>query len=347
MNAEATKGKKTDEPTGGALRSEPKAPSRLQAFGVTRIGAVYVLIGIIVVFSLWRPEVFPTITTLKSVLNENAVIAIVSLSLIIPLCTGVFDLSIGNVMAVCSVMLAWMIVEQGVSLPVAIAAALVVALIVGMVNAFIIVVIGIDSFIATLGTGALLQAVTLLISKGQAIASTELNTSLGNVATTNLGGIQITVFVALVIAAAIWWMLEHTVTGRRLYATGFNEEATRLAGVPTRRLRFGSLLASALIAGIAGILLTAQVGSGSPDIGPAYLLTAFATAFLGATQIKSGRFNAVGTIIGVLLIGTGTAGLTLVGAQPWALSMFTGLVLIVSLVLTRLERKQVRAGRHA
>ena len=101
-------------------------------------------------------------------------------------------------------------------------------------------------------------------------------------------------FYCAVVAVAIWYLLEHTATGRRLYATGFNPDAARLAGVPVNRLRFLSLVASGTLAGATGIVLASILGSGSPTAGTPYLLPAFAAVFLGATQLKNGRFNAGG-----------------------------------------------------
>ncbi len=317
----------------------------LRATRVQKIGAVYVLAAIIILFSLWKPALFPTVATLKSVLNENSIAALAALALVVPLATGVFDLSIGYVMALASVLLASMIVEHHMAVALAVVISLAVSLLVGLTNAFFVVIVGIDSFIATLGTGSLLAAFSLLISKDETVTSAAMNTQLGKIATSEVIGLQVPVFVALGVAILIWFLLERTVTGRRLYATGFNEEAARLAGVRTRRLRFAGLTTSAFVAGIAGLLLTAQIGAGDPEIGPAYLLDAFAAAFLGATQIRSGRFNAAGTIIAVLVLGTGTAGLTIVGAEAWALNMYTGVVLLIALALTKLERGQVRSGK--
>src|SRR4029078_10851328 len=98
----------------------------------------------------------------------------------------------------------------------------------------------------------------------------------------------------------------------------------RLAGVRVERLRFLSLIASGTLAGFAGIVLASTLQSGSPAGGPPYLLPAYAAAFLGATQLKHGRFNAWGTIIAVLLLGTGTTGLALANAPPWAAKLFCG-----------------------
>jgi ribose transport system permease protein len=314
---------------------------------VQKIGAVYVLFVIVVIFSVWKPSLFPNWTTAKSVVNENAIAALAAMAIIVPLCTGTFDLSIGNVMALVSVSLAWLIVQHGVGIGLAIVIVLGMALLVGVFNAFIVVVLGIDSFIATLGSGAVLQAINYLISKDETVTNPHMSSAFGSIAQSSVGGIQVPVFVVVAIALGLWWLLEHTVTGRRLYAIGFNEEASRLAGVRTKRLRFMGLMISATLAGIAGVMLTSQIGSGSPDVGPAYLLDAFAAAFLGATQIRAGRFNAAGTLIAVLVLGVGTTGLTIVGAQAWALSLYTGVVLIIALALTRIERRQVQTGHAA
>jgi ribose transport system permease protein len=313
--------------------------------GIDRFGAVYVLAAIVILFSILAPDTFPTWDTAKSILNENATIAIIALALVVPLSTGVFDLSIGNVVALITVTVAWLVVEQNVPVGLALGLAVALGVCVGVVNALIVVGIGIDSFIATLGTGAVLQAINLLISNEETVTSAHLNTELGNIATANVFGIQLPVMVAIVVALLIWWLHEHTVTGRRLYATGFNAEASRLAGVRTKRLRSMGLLVSSFVAGIGGIMVVARVGAGSPDVGPSYLLDAFAAAFLGATQIRNGRFNAFGTIIAVLVLGAGTNGLTQIGAAAWTLQMYTGVVLLAALALTRIEQTQILKGK--
>jgi ribose transport system permease protein len=143
----------------------------------------------------------------------------------------------------------------------------------------------------------------------------------------------------LVVAIAMWFLLEHTATGRRLYATGFNLNAAKLAGVRVQRLRFLSLVVSGSLAGVTGLVLASTVGSGDPSAGTAYLLPGFAAAFLGATQLKHGRFNSFGTLIAVLLLGTGTTGLALASAPQWAADMFVGVVLLASLAVTGIQRR--------
>ena len=158
---------------------------------------------------------------------------------------------------------------------------------------------------------------------------------------------------ALVVAAVIGFLLHRTPTGRRLYAVGFNRDAARLAGIRTDRLRVGALLCSSLLAGATGIVLAASVGSGSTTNGTPYLLPAFAGVFLGATQIRPGRFNAWGTVLAVLLLGTLTTGFSLAGVSQWIQQLVAGLVLVVALMVagrgalrTGLGRRREAARRH-
>jgi len=312
--------------------------------GIDRFGAVYVLAGIVVLFTVWKGTTFFRWGTAQAIINESAISALAALSLLVPLSAGVFDLSIGYVIALSSVTVAWLVVSVHLSIGAAIAVALAMALAAGLLNGLVVVRLKIDSFIATLGTGSVLAAVNLLISGDESVTNNHLYSGLGRIVVASVGGVQVPAFIALAVALILWWLFEHTVTGRRLYATGFNEEASRLAGVRTQRLRFGGFLVSAVVAALAGILLTGQVGSGSPDVGPTYLLDAFAAAFLGATQIRKGRFNPFGTILAVLVLGTGTTGMTIAGASPWTLDMYIGVVLIVALILTKIERQPERSA---
>jgi ribose transport system permease protein len=312
-----------------------------------RIGAVYVWLGIIVLFSLWAPETFPSLATAKQILNSNAITALAALAITIPLAARVFDLSFAGVMTLTGVAVAHLIAKDGVPLIPAIALALAIGLGVGVINGVVVVVMRIDSFIGTLATGSLIAALITMVTNEVPITDAKLGGAFADIGQTNVGGVTLAVVYCAVVAVGIWYLLEHTATGRRLYATGFNPDAARLAGVGTDRLRFASLVASGGLAGATGIVLASTLGSGSPSAGSPYLLPAFAAAFLGATQLKNGRFNAGGTIIAVLLLGTGVTGLALANAPQWAGDMFVGVVLIAALALTGLQRRTTTGRRRA
>jgi ribose transport system permease protein len=234
------------------------------------------------------------------------------------------------------------IANDGIPVVPAVLMGLAIGVAIGAVNAVVVVVMRIDSFIATLATGSLIAALITMITHETPISSVKLGGGFSKIGQTSVSGVTLPVIYFAVVAFAIWYLLEHTATGRRLYATGFNPDASRLAGVKVSRLRFLSLVASGGLAGFAGIALASTLGSGSPTAGTPYLLPAFAAAFLGATQFKHGRFNAPGTIIAVLLLGTGTTGLGLASAPQWAGDMFVGVVLIAALAVTGIQRRAVR-----
>lgn len=305
-------------------------------FGLRNIGAIYLWILLVILFSILAPDTFPQWNTVRTVLNQNAITGIVALALVVPLSTNLFDLSIGAAVGFCNVLVAWMLVDQGMPIIVAIVLTLVSGLLIGLINGIVTVTWKIDSFIGTLATGALLAAGSSMVSGDQSIIGPALGGTFGDLATVGIGGISLPVLLMLAVAATLWYMLNYTVAGRRIYATGFNAQASRLAGIKTNKLQFNALVLSGSVAGIGGILLASQVSSGSPEIGSPYLLTAYSAVFLGATQF-GGRFNAWGTVVAVLILGTGKTGLVLIGAPVWASNIFIGSVLLASLGIAKLE----------
>jgi ribose transport system permease protein len=312
-----------------------------QRLSVRTIGAIYVWIAIIVIFSMISPDAFPTEQTAKSILNQYAITGIVALSLVVPLAAGVYDLSIGAIVAFAGVLVAYLLEHTSMS-PVVVGALVMLAcLALGLVNAFVVTGLKVNSFIATLGTGAIITSVTSAVSADQTITG-RVGEGYGKLATVNLQGITLPVIYLLVIMAALGYWLERTESGRQFYATGFDNETARLTGVPVTRLVTLSFLTSSLISGFAGMVLAARISAGSPDAGAAYLIPAFSAAFLGATQLRGGRFNPWGTVIGVMLLGTGNIGLLVSGGPTWTPSLFEGCVLIAAVALTAVNRGSVR-----
>jgi ribose transport system permease protein len=308
------------------------------------IGAIYVLVIIVIVFTFWAPKTFFTVDTVKQILDGNAVTALAALAIIVPMSARVFDLAFAYVMSLSGVTAAHFIVNDHYGLTVSILLGLGAALIVGLINAIVVVVMKIDSFIGTLATGSLVQAFITYFTNDATINNAKLSGTFSSIGQNTFHGLTYGVFYALALAIVLWLFLEHTATGRRIYATGFNAEAARLANIRINRLRFVSLLASSLIAGFAGIILASSISAGSPTAGTPYLLPAFASVFVGATQLKRGRFNAWGTLIAVVMLGTGVVGLGLASAPAWGSDMFTGVVLIAALASTGIQRRTLRRG---
>ena len=313
--------------------------------GPSNIGAIYVLLLEIIVFSIWAPSTFPTAATVKQILDNYAITLMAALAIIVPLAARTFDLSFAYVMSLSGVAAAHFIVINHINnVALAMILGIGVAMIVGLINGFVVIVLRVDSFIGTLATGSLVTAFITYLTHDNPITSLKLNGTFTNVSQHLVGGVIVAVYWALGLAVVLWLFMEYSSTGRRLYAVGFNPEAAKLANIRVDRLRFGSLMTSATLAGFAGVMLASSISSGSPSAGTDYLLPAFAAAFVGATQFKRDRMNAWGTVVAVLMIGTGVVGLGLVNAPLWAQQMFIGVVLIAALAVTGLQQRSLWKG---
>lgn len=320
-----------------------RSPIKWSSFHPRNIGVIYLYLLIWVVFTMWVPDTWLTWLTHRSVLNANAVLVVVAIGLLVPLASGVFDLSIAGTISASAVMVSWAMVEAGWSVPLAIFAALLVGFVVGNVNGFLVVKIKIDSFIATLGMSSILTAFAVWRSNNRSILG--FPESFKSLATEFAFGLNKTVIVALVLSFVLWFVLEHTALGRYLFATGGAREAARLAGVQTDRYVWGALVTSAMFASLGGVLLAAQFGSTQAQSGSPYLLPAFAAAFLGSTQFKR-RFNVWGTVLAVIVLQSGVKGLQLAGVgSTWIEALFFGVALIVAVGFSS-YRKRVHGGER-
>jgi ribose transport system permease protein len=320
-----------------------RSPIKWKSFSPRNIGVVYLYALIWIVFMIWTPDTWTMWLTHRSVLNSNAVLMVVALGLLVPLSAGVFDLSIAGTISASSVMVSWGMVEAGWSTPVAIGSALLVGLIVGNVNGFLVVRIKIDSFIATLGMSSILTAFAVWRSNNRSILG--FPEGFKNLATEFGAGLNKTVILALIAAIVLWFIFEHTAVGRYLFATGGAREAARLAGVQTDRYVWGSLVTSAMVASVGGVMLAAQFGSTQAQSGSPYLLPAFAACFLGSTQFKR-RFNVWGAVLSVFVLQSGVKGLQLAGVgSTWIESLFFGVALIVAVGLSS-YKKRVHGGQR-
>jgi ribose transport system permease protein len=306
--------------------------------------AVWLLV--IALFGVLEPDTFLTSANFQTIFGSQAVLAVLTLGLLLPLTAGDYDLSVASVLSLSAMVTALLDVNEGWPVGLAVLAAIVAATLVGVANGALVVWLELDSFITTLGTAAVVSGVVLWISGSETVGG--VSDSLVNpVITWEILGIPLAFWYGLVLCAALWYVLDLTPLGRRLLFTGRGRSVARLSGVRVGSARFGALVGAAAIAGFAGVLYAGTNGGADPSSGGDLLLPAFAAAFLGATQLKHGRFNAGGTLIAVLLLGTGVTGLALANAPQWAGDMFVGVVLIASLALTGLQRRTTAGRRGA
>ncbi|RDI30288.1 monosaccharide ABC transporter membrane protein (CUT2 family) [Rhodococcus sp. AG1013] len=297
------------------------------------------LLAMIIGFTIALPGVFLTSSNLVAVVNNQAIAAIVALGLLFPLAAGVFDISIGGVITLSVISSASMFQATSGRMPViaVIVVALLAGSLAGFVNGLLVVRLQIDPFIVTLGTGSVFLGLSQLVANGKAV-SENIPTAFTDLGRGEILGIPNPIVCVIVLAAIVYYVLEHTPLGRMIYATGAGREASRLAGVPTDHILYLAFWASAFCAALAGLVYTARIGTGQPDVGGQYLLPCYAAAFLGSTMIKPGRFNVPGLLVGLAIIAIGINGLQLWGIPFWVISTFQGGALVLAVVLTKIRK---------
>jgi len=316
-----------------------RASSRIWAIGA-QYGVAIALLLIIVVFSILLPNTFPTLGNARTIVNSSAVVLILALAATLPLRTGGFDLSIAGTMVVSAALIA-VLTANGVPWGLALIAVLAIGLAIGAINAFLIVNLGLDGFVVTLGTLTALEGIALAISNGEIL--TGVSPKVISITTTPLFGIQAMTWYAWILVAALWYLYDRTPAGRYLLFVGGSPDASKLAGLPVTRIRTLALMGAGLLSAFAGFLLAGSFGAVDTSIAGQYLLQPYAAAFLGATTIAVGRFNALGTLIGLYLLVVGIAGLQLYGATEWATNLFNGCALVAAITFAKLASN--RRGR--
>ena len=308
-------------------------PRRTLLPGLGRASVLYLLALVLVIFGLWIPDTFLSQATFKIVLGDQVVIGILGLAVLVPLSAGAFDLSCGAMLAFSLVIMSWFQAETGLHPLLSAIIALAACGGVGFLSGMLVVKFHVNSFIATLGMSQVLAAATLWISENRQIVGV-FSEGFLDFGRRQLFGLPIVVYYLVAIALVIWYVLECTPLGRHLLATGANAEAARLAGVRTDRMVWGSLVVSATVAGLAGIVYGAKVGSFSNTFGPPLLFPAFAAVFFGSTQFKN-RPNVWGTIAAVYTLAFGVKGLQLAfsGGVYWITPLFNGLALLIAVAL--------------
>jgi|Cruoilmetagenom7_1024161.scaffolds.fasta_scaffold07163_2 ribose transport system permease protein len=302
-----------------------------------RYGLVIAWIVMILLLGIFKPDQMFAWNSYASMLGSNAMIVVLTLALIIPLTTGDFDLSVASVMGLSSMLIAVLNVKLGFPIAGAIIVALAVGAMVGLVNAFFILYFGVHSLIVTLGTGYFINGLILWVANSGTISGVSMGLVKAVILTRFLG-IPIGFYYALILTGVIWYVFQHTSMGRRLLFVGRGREVARLSGVNVNKVRTGALVAASTMAAFAGVLYTGMRGAADPSSALAFLLPAFAAAFLGSTAIYPGRFNAPGAFVAVFFLSTGIMGLNFLGVDSFVQNLFYGGGLVIAVSISQLIR---------
>ncbi|MGV9745157.1 ABC transporter permease [Rhodococcus zopfii] len=330
---------KTTAPT--TVTPEAAPPKRRPALGplFEKYALVLALVAVVVFFSVLRPEIYPTANNLQNILGSQAVLLILALGLIVPLTAGEFDLSAVSTMSLSAMTIAVLNVQHGWSLLPAIVVAILASVFVGLVNALLVVRLQIDSFIATLGSGTVVLGVVQWISDSTSVTGIDSALVDATIGTRFLGvSLQFYYALALVLVMAV--VFQYTPIGRRLLFVGRGAQVARLSGLHVDRIRGGALVTSAFVAALAGIVYAGMLSGADPSSGQSFMLPAFAAAFLGATAIVPGRFNAFGTLVAVYFLVAGVVGLQMLGVASFVQQLFYGGALVIAVALSGAVRRR-------
>lgn len=315
-------------------------------------GTVFiVLIGLVIFFALTTEESrFIQPNNLTNILKQNAHVIVVAVGMTLTMLVGGIDLSVGSVAALTGAISAGLIVRDGWAVPAAIGAALAVGFLLGALNGGLVVFGKLPPFVATLAMLGIARGLTLVYTERKTIAGMgEEYTfwSRGEFGPIMLPGggelaIPAPVVVWVFVLLLAWLLLTRTRFGLHIYAIGGNEETARLAGVPVNRVKILTYALSGMLAGLAGVLLTARVFSAQPQAAVGLELEAIAAAVLGGVSLFGGVGTVYGAVVGALIVGVLGNGMNLQRVAAYSQQVIQGVVLLLALtvdvLIKRLER---------
>ena len=302
-----------------------------------RYGILIVWLAIAIIFSILRPETFFTFGNLQTIAGSQAVLVVVALALVPTLTAGEFDASVSSVTGIALVLIGWLSVLHHWPIGLAILVALGVGLLVGAINAFFVIVAQVQSIVVTLGMGTLLIGAALGINS---LSTGGISQGLVNATHFNVLGLPLAFYYGLLLTALFWYVYSFTPLGRYLYFVGAGRSVARLSGIPVDAIRASSFIAGSFFSALAGVILAGWISASDPNVGPTYLLPAFAAAFLGSSVLEPGRFNPWGTFIAVYFLVTGVVGLELLGLAGWIEQVFYGASLVLAVAVSRFATRR-------
>ncbi len=290
-----------------------------------------IFLGIAVVIGSLASPHFMTGRNLQNIIVTGVVVSILAIGQFKVIVTRGIDLSVGSIAALGTVTVA-VLLNNGLPLPLVIILSLAVCSAAGLINGLAVVYGGITPFIATFAMLSIARGTAYLIQVGTLIEVS--NKTFLDLFTGSPLGIPNSVIIAIVVMLISAYVMKYTTFGRQLYAIGGNPEAAHLSGLPVNRNLILTYVISGLLAGLAGLILSAQLQQGSSLLGKGYELNSIASAVVGGTSLFGGTGNPIAAVIGGLLIGIISNVMNLVGILPEPQLIVLGLVILIAVFFT-------------
>jgi fructose transport system permease protein len=310
-----------------------------EIFSKPAVGPLLSLLLICIFFATRTPR-FLTAGNFSLILQQVIVVGTLAIGQTLVILTSGIDLSNGWVMAFGGIVMTTLAANLGVNPVLAIFLGILSCVIFGVLNGMLVTYVSLPPFIVTLGTLSIAQALTLIITNAQTVTNLpDTMTALGT--TFKIGRTDITYgsIVMLVLFGIVWFVMQYTSIGRKVYAVGDNPEAARLAGINTTQVLIGVYAAAAFIYSIAALLLVARTSVGDPNAGTDGNLNSITAVVLGGTSLMGGRGNLLGTLVGAIIIGVIINGLTLMGIPSIFQMLITGILIILAVTVDQLSHR--------
>ncbi|WP_445810548.1 ABC transporter permease [Yoonia sp.] len=302
--------------------------------------------AILIFLTIQLPDTFLTARNVINISQQLSMLAVVAATMTIVMVMNDFDLSVGSMASLAGVVAA-VLFAGGFPLWGSVLAALVVGLLGGLFNGFLVSVLGILPFVATLGTLTVFSGTAFLISDGKTIFGRDIPAEFSGFARAGveIGDVKIPflTLTALAVVTLCWFVLEQTNFGRRLYAIGGNREAAHLAGIRVKRLRLIAFALTGLGAAGAGLMYASRVASANPTQGSGLMLDAIAAVFLGMTMSRQGEPRVIYTLVGVLMLGVLDNGLTQLRVDSYVREILVGLIVISAVATAAFSKRNAQS----
>jgi ribose transport system permease protein len=299
-------------------------------------GTLFVGVLIIICFSILSPDSFARLDNVINISRQISFLVMIALGATLVMAVGEFDLSIGAMASLGGVVAAKLAVA-GQPMLLCIVLPLLIAIVIGYINGWIVTKFKVLSFITTLAMGTILGGITFWLTDGSTIFE-HIPDSFRYLGQKQWFTIPILSYVMFFLTIVFWYIMSYTPFGRRLYAIGGNEVASRNAGVEVAGNKNFAFALCAVLATLTGILMASRLGSAQPTSGDGLFLPAYAAAFLGMTSFKEGVPNIWGTFVGAAIIGILANGLTMLEVPSFLQDVVTGFIVIAAVILQKIGR---------
>lgn len=298
--------------------------------------AGYVIL--LIAFTVLASGKFLTANNIITILRQIAMLAVISIGQTFVMITGRTDLSVGYSASAMGILVASLMVKHGgINMWLAVLITILVAGLAGLINGLLVAYVGVPDFIGTLGFGYVISGINQAFTKGHPVTNLPAEFELFG-AKRLFGVIPNAVIIMLLVLAVAGVILNQTKLGRYIYGVGDNEEATMMSGINTKKTIAWAFVLSGMTCGITAIMLTSRLGSAHPQAAEDYLLNSIAAVWLGSTAFHDGQPNLAGTVLGALIIGTMSNGLTILNVEYYFQDIATGLIILAAVILSSMQR---------